>query len=72
MKLLKYVLGGLAVTAAVGVGVVAYKWWKGRKQNDVDDYDEENNHPELRDGVYENPIDGPSWRLEPGEYYNPE
>ena len=32
MKLLKYVLGGLAVTAAVGVGVVVYKWWKGRKQ----------------------------------------
>lgn len=29
---MKYVLGGLAVTAAVGVGVVVYKWWKGRKQ----------------------------------------
>lgn len=29
---MKYVLGGLAVTAAVGVSVVVYKWWKGRKQ----------------------------------------
>ena len=32
MKLLKYLLGGLAVTAAIGTGVVVYKWWKGRKQ----------------------------------------
>lgn len=32
MKLLKYVLGGLAVAAAVGTGVVVYKWWKGRGQ----------------------------------------
>ena len=32
---------------------------------------EEKNHPELRYGVYKNPAEGPSWRLEPGEYYNP-
>ena len=37
--------------------------------NDSDN--EENNWPELRYGVYENPIPGPSWRVEPGEYYNP-
>ena len=32
MKFLKYVLGGLAVAAAVGTSVVVYKWWKSRGQ----------------------------------------
>lgn len=41
------------------------------QENGDDTDDEQENHPELRYGVYKNPIDGPSWRLEPGEYYNP-
>ena len=28
MKYLKYVLGGLALAAAVGTSVVVYNWWK--------------------------------------------
>ncbi|KAK2563327.1 hypothetical protein P5673_013007 [Acropora cervicornis] len=69
MKYLKYVLAGLAVAATVGT---VYKLWKKKGPGDSGDIDdEEKNHPELRYGVYENPVDGPSWRVEPGEYYNP-
>ncbi|KAJ7386089.1 hypothetical protein OS493_012430 [Desmophyllum pertusum] len=75
MTFLKYVVGGLALAAAVGTSVVIYKWWKNsgkvedESENESDD--EENNWPEMRYGPYKNPTPGPSWRLEPGEYYNP-
>ena len=45
--------------------------FNGTQENNDDNSEDEKNHPDLRYGVYKNPIDGPSWRLEPGEYYNP-
>ena len=41
------------------------------EEGEEDEDDEEDNWPELRYGIYKNPKPGPSWRLEPGEYYDP-
>lgn len=46
-----------------------FYWLFLQDENDSDA--EDDNWPELRYGIYKNPKPGPSWRVEPGEYYNP-
>lgn len=66
----KSVLNFQAYKERLNVVCTVFTFLKTQENGDDTD-DEQENHPELRYGVYKNPIDGPSWRLEPGEYYNP-